>query len=92
MPVAMVQPSFATPLMAAVDAAPLLETCRGTASAAAIALTAITMLTDPEHGMTPAAAAKPLPENRFAMNRHARHRRGLDNGNGSWQVRTSFDV
>jgi hypothetical protein len=39
------------------------------------------MLTDPEHCMTSAAAANPLPENRFALNRHARHRRGLDNGN-----------
>ena len=81
LPVAMVQPSFATPLMAAVGAAPLLETCLGTASGAAITLTPITMLADPEHCMTSAAAADPLPENRFPMNRHACHRRGLDNGN-----------
>ncbi len=77
----MVQPSFETPLMAAVGAAPLLETCFGTAGGAAIALSAITMLTDPEHCVTSAAVANPLPENRFAMSRHARHRRGLDNGN-----------
>jgi hypothetical protein len=31
--------------------------------------------------MTSAAAANSLPENRFGLNRHARHRRGLDNGN-----------
>jgi hypothetical protein len=70
----------------------LLETCLGTATGAAIALSVITMLTDPEHCMTSAAAANPLPENRCALSRHTRHRRGLDNGNGSWQVRTSFDA
>jgi hypothetical protein len=66
----------------------LLETCCGSASGTAIALTAITMPADPEHGMTSAAAANPLPEDRFARKRHARHGRGLDNCNGSWQVRT----
>jgi hypothetical protein len=76
----MVQPSFQTPLMAAVGAAALLETRFGTASGAAITLTPITMLADPEHCLTSAAAANPLPENRFTMNRHARRRRGLDNG------------
>jgi hypothetical protein len=77
----MVQPSFETPLMAAVGAAPLLEACCGTASGAAIALAAITVPADPEHGMTSATAANPLPENRFAMKRHAANRRRLDNGN-----------
>jgi hypothetical protein len=86
----MIQPSFQTLLMAAVGAAPLLETCCGPASGTAIALAAITVLADPEHGMTSAAAANPLPENRFAMKRHARPMRGLDNSNGSWKVRTSF--
>jgi len=88
--VAMIQPAFQALLMAAVGAAPLLQTRSNPASGAAIALAAITMLADPEHDLTSAAAANPLPENRFAMKRHARHRRGLDNGNGSWQVRTSF--
>jgi len=86
----MIQPSFETPLMAPVGVASLLEACFGAASGAAIALSAITMLTDPEHGLTCDAAANPLPENRSAMIRHAR--RGLDNGNRSWQVRISFDA
>jgi hypothetical protein len=86
----MIQPSFRTPLMPAVGAASLLQACCGPASGTAITLAAIAMLTDPEHSMTSAAAADPLPENRFAMKRHARHGRGLDNSNGSWQVRTSF--
>jgi hypothetical protein len=57
---------------------------------AAIALTAITVLTDPEHHMTSTAAANPLPQNHFARKHHARRRRGLDNGSRSWQVRTSL--
>jgi hypothetical protein len=44
-------------------------------------LTPSPMLADPEHCLTSAVAADPLPENRFPMNRHARHRWGLDNGN-----------
>ena len=86
LPVSMIQPSFETPLMAAIGVALLLEACCSAASRAAIALSAITMLTDPEQGMTGVAVAHPLPENRSAMIRHARHRRGLDNGNRSWQV------
>jgi len=85
----MVQPSFRSALVTAVGATPLLQTGRGAASRAAIALSAVTMPAEAEHGMTSAANA--LPENRFARNRHAR-RRGLDNGNASWQVRISFDV
>ena len=83
MPVAMIQSSFQTPLLAAVGAAALLEACCGSASGTAIALTAITMLEDPEHSMTSAAAANPLPEDRFARKGRARHGRGLDNSNGS---------
>ena len=74
----MVQPFFQTPLMAAVGAAPLLETCFGTASGAAIALSPITVRTDAEHRMASTAAANPLPQNHFARNRHAHYRRGLD--------------
>jgi hypothetical protein len=34
--------------------------------------------------------ANSLPQNRFAMNhRHASSQAGLDNGSGSWQVKTS---
>ena len=76
--------------MTAVGATPLLKTGWGSASWAAIALPAITIPADAKHAMTSAADA--LPEKRFARNRHARHRRRLDNGNGSWQVGTSFDV
>ena len=91
LPVAMIQPSFLTSLIAAVGAAPLLEPGGGAASAAAVALAAVAMPADPEHCLAFAAKANPLKENRFAMNRHARPWAGLDNGNRSWQARISFD-
>ena len=81
LPVAMVQPAFGTLLMPAVGTAPLLESRCGAAGEAAIALSSITVLTDPEHRVASAAAANPLTENYFAMNRHARPQTGLDNGN-----------
>jgi len=86
--VAVVEPSLRTPLVAAVGAAPLLESRLGAASRAAIALAAVAVLTDPEHRLAFAAAANPLTENRLAMDRHPRRQAGLDNGSQPWQVRT----
>jgi hypothetical protein len=92
LPVAMVQLSFRAPLVAAVGPAPLLAPGLSAAGEAAIALPTITVLTDPEDRVAAAVAANPLPENDFAMNRHARPQTGLDNGSRSWQVKTSFDA
>lgn len=92
LPVAMVQPSFRAPLVTAVGTAPLLEAGLGPAGGTAITLPAVTVLTDPEHRVASTAAANPLPENHFARNRHARPQTGLDNGQQSCQVRTSFDA
>jgi hypothetical protein len=92
LPVAMVQPSFRAPLVSVVGAAALLESSFHAAGGAAIALSAITVLADPEHRVASAAAANPLPENHFARNGHAPPQAGLDNGNRSWQVRTSLDA
>jgi hypothetical protein len=39
-----------------------------------------------------AAVANPLPEHHFARSRHPCPLAGLDNGNRSWQVRTSLDA
>ena len=68
------------------------ESGLSTASGAAVALSAIAVLADPEHRVASSAAANPLPENYFAVGRHPCPRVGLDNGNRSWQVRTSFDA
>ena len=82
LPVAMVQASCGSLLFAEVRRTSLLQTCCGPASRAAIALAAITPLTDPEYGST--AKADPLEENRFPLTRHSRSEAGLDKGNGSW--------
>jgi len=91
LPVAMVQPCFGAVLVAAIGAAPLLESGLAAASGAAIALAAITVPANPEHHVASAAAADPLMENRLG-NGHARLQAGLDNGRESWQVRTSSNA
>ncbi len=92
LPVAMVQLSFRAPRVAAVGTASLLAPGLRAAGEAAIALATVTMLTDPEDRVASDATANPLPENDFAMNRHARPQTGLDNGSRSCQVETSFDA
>jgi len=90
LPITMIEPAFRTPLIAAVGNAVLSAPGCTAAHRAAITLSAITVLTDPERRMTSTAAANPLPQNHFARKRHARRKRRLDNGSRSWQVRTSF--
>jgi len=92
LPVAMVEPAFRAALVAAVGAAPLLESCFATAGDAAIALSTVTVLTNPEHRVASAATANPLTENDLAINHQCPPMAGWTTGNGSWQVRTSFDA
>ena len=66
--------------MAAVGTPPLLDSGGRAAGGTAITLSAITVLTYAENGMTAIAEANPLSQNHFAVNRHARRRRALDNG------------
>jgi hypothetical protein len=80
LPVAMILPALETPLMPAIGVSPLPQSGGSTAVGTAITLAAITVLTDPEHGMTAIAETNPLTQNHFALNRHLRRRRGLDNG------------
>ena len=87
----MIEPSFLAQLVATIGAASLTEPGFSAASGAAIALSAITVFADPEHGAASVTTANSLPENRLAMKGHLRRQAGLDNGNRSWQVRTSFD-
>jgi len=91
LPVAMVQPSFRTPLIVAVGATPLLAPGGGAAGGAAVALAAVAMLADPEHFVAFASKANPQTENRFPINRHACPWAGMDNGSQSWHARMSFD-
>jgi hypothetical protein len=80
--VAMIPPSFRTVLVTAVGTAVLMESGLVAAGEAAIALTSVTVRAEIKHSPAFAAKANPLPENQFAMSRHASSQAGLDNGNG----------
>ena len=82
LPVAMIEPSFGTLLVPAIGAAPLTAAGLLAAVEAAVALSAITVGTNEEYGVARAAQANPLPENHFAMHRHACSQAGLDKGDG----------
>jgi len=91
LPIPVVEPAFGTLLIAAVGC-PVLPAPGFTAARwTAIALSAIAMCTNPEHGLASLAAANALPENHLSMNRHPPTKAGFDNGNGSCQGRTSLD-
>jgi hypothetical protein len=91
LPVAMIEPTLRTALVAAVSGAVLAAPGFAPASWAAIALAAIAVRANPEHRLASLAATHSRPENRFSMNRHPPTPAGFDNGNGSCQRRTSFD-
>jgi hypothetical protein len=82
LPVTMIEPAFRAPLMAAVGLAPLSQPGSGAAGKTTITLSAIAASAKKEHRATFAVLANSLPENHFAMNRHASPQAALDNGNG----------
>jgi hypothetical protein len=86
-----VEPAFQALLITAVGHPVLPTPGFGAARRAAIALPTIAMATNPEHRLASLAAANPLPENHFSMNRHPPRPADFDNGNGSCQGRTSLD-
>jgi hypothetical protein len=88
--VPMIESAFRASLMATVGAATLPASGLGLARRTAIALSAIAVPADPEHCV--ASQTGPLTKDRLAMKIHARRHAGLDNGDRSWQVRTSSDV
>jgi hypothetical protein len=79
----MVEPPFGTLLVAAIGGAPLMEPCSPTASAAAIALTAVTVGTEKEKAAALGKQTNPWSQNYFARSRHAYSQAALDNGYGS---------
>jgi hypothetical protein len=86
-----VEPAFGTLLIAAVGRPVLPAPGFAAARRAAVALSAVAMCTNPEHRLASLAAANPLPENHFPMNRHPPTQADFDNGNGSCQGKTSLD-
>ena len=91
LPIPMIEPAFRTPLVAVVGDTVLPTSGFRAASCAAIALPPIAVRTNPEHRLASLAAANPLPENHFALNRHPPAQADFDSGNGSCQGRTSFN-
>jgi len=80
----MIQASFAAALVAGVGASVLLEAGLGAAGEAAVAMSTITVMTDPEDRL--AAETNSLTENHFAMPGHCEPQARLDNGVGSWHL------
>ena len=76
--------------MATVGAPSLLDSGGSAAGGTAITLSAITVLTNPENGVTPIAAANPLTQNHFALKGHALANGGWTTASRSCQVRTSL--
>jgi len=81
--IAMIESSLATPLVAPVGGPPLLAAGLFAALGAAVAVSSIAVRADEEDRMAALTKAKPLPQNRFAVNhRHASSQAELDNGTG----------
>ena len=81
--IAMIEPPLSALLVASVGAPPLPAASLLAAVGAAIAMSAVTVSADVENRLAALTKAKPLPQNRFAVNhRHASSQAELDNGSG----------
>jgi len=87
--VAMIELSFGASLVPVVGAAALPAPGFNATGFAAVTLPAIAVPADPENCVASDSRANPLPKDHLAMKIHVRPRTGLDNGDRSWQVRTS---
>ena len=83
LPVAMIEPPFQTPLVAAVGGAALPAPSFVAASRTARDLSAVAMRANPEHRLASLAPTNSRPENHFCMNRHPPTEAAFDKGNGS---------
>ena len=81
--IAMIEPPFGTPLVAPVGGPPLPTASLVAALCAAVAVSSIAVRADEENCLAALTKAKPLPQNRLAVNlRHASSQAELDNGTG----------
>ena len=90
LPVAMIELSFRASLMAVVGAATLSAPGFNATVVAAVTLPAVAVSTDPEDGVASDSRTNALTEDHLAMPIHVRREAGLDNGDRSWQLRTSL--
>ncbi len=86
----MIELSFRALLVAAVGAASLPAAGFRAAGLAAVTLPAVAVPADPEDGVASDDRTNALPKDYLALPIHARRQAGLDNGDRSWQVRTSL--
>jgi hypothetical protein len=92
LPVAMIELSLRASLVPVVGAAALSAPGFRAAGVAAVTLSAVAVPADPENCVAPDSRTNPLTKDHLAMPIHVRRQTGLDNGDRSWQVRTSLCV
>jgi hypothetical protein len=85
----MIELCFRASLMAAVGAAALPAAGFGAAAVAAVKLPAVAMPADPENRVASDSRTNALTKNHLALTIHVRPKGRLDNGDRSWQVRSS---
>ena len=89
LPVTMIELSFRASLVPVVGAAALPAAGFRAAGFAAVALSPIAVPADPEDRVAADNRTNTLTKDHLAMKIHVRPGTGLDNGDRSWQVRTS---
>ena len=90
LPVAMIELAFRASLMAVVGVASLSAPGFGAAGFAAVTLSPVTVPADPENCVASDHRTNALTKDHLAMKIHVRREAGMDNGDRSWQVRTSL--
>jgi hypothetical protein len=89
LPVPMIELSFRALLVPVVGAPSLPAPGFGAAGFAAVALSPVAVPADPEDSVAADNRTNTLTKDHLAMKIHVRPRTGLDNGDRSWQVRSS---
>jgi hypothetical protein len=85
----MIELSFQASLVSVVGAPSLPAPSFRAAGFAAVTLSPVAVPADPEHCVASDSRTNALPKNHLAMTTHVRREAGLDNGDRSWQVKTS---
>ena len=92
LPVAMIELAFRASLVAVVGAATLPALGFNATVLAAVTLPAVAVPADPENCVASDRRTNALTKDHLAMPIHVRRKAGLDNGDQSWQVKTSLCV
>jgi hypothetical protein len=90
LPVAMIELSFLASLVPVVGSAALPASGFRAAVVAAITLPPVAVPADPEDCVASDSRTNPLTKDHLAIPIHVRRQAGLDNGDRSWQVKTSL--